>query len=103
MTSEYQRVRRLVSDLRLAGDPENWRKRLAPAQSPPPPAIRHAKRINQHQRRVMHRWKILRNHTAVSADDQELLSDAGRAAAGDCYERDIENFIGTVQLPVTVA
>ena len=100
MTSEYQRVRRLVTKLRQAGDSDTWQQRLSAEHSPPSPSIRHARNIAEpHVRR---RWQILQGATAVSERDQELLCDPSRLADAACYERNIENYIGTLQLPIGV-
>jgi hydroxymethylglutaryl-CoA reductase (NADPH) len=101
MTSEYQRARRRVRALRRTGNVDSWRQRLAPEHSPSPPVIRHARRIIEP--RVRRRWDILRDQTAATQRDQNLLFDARRLPEAACYERNIENFIGTVQLPVGVA
>ncbi len=101
MTSEYQRARQLVSGLRGSGDADSWRQRLAPDHSPIPPIIRHAKRIVEpHVRR---RWDILRSQSGVTQHDQDLLYDSHCLAEAPRYERNIENFIGAVRLPVGVA
>jgi hydroxymethylglutaryl-CoA reductase (NADPH) len=101
MTSEYQRVRRLVSGLRQSGDADTWQRRLSPDHSPPPPSIRHAKQITEPH--LQDRWKILRDQTAVSQRDQQLLCAPGRTSELSCYEGNIENFVGMVQLPIGVA
>ncbi len=43
------------------------------------------------------------NLTSLSEEDRNLLADAQSMAEGEIYKKNIENFIGTVQLPVGLA
>jgi hydroxymethylglutaryl-CoA reductase (NADPH) len=101
MTTEYRRARTLLALLRETTSIEVLRQRLAPDPSPAPPRIRNARRITQPF--VDRRWAILTRHTNASADDQALLMDAATAGQMASYERNIENFAGTVKVPVGIA
>lgn len=49
--------------------------------------------------RVERRWQLLN----AESESRDALVDSQTAAQMDCYQRNIENFIGTVKLPVGLA
>jgi hydroxymethylglutaryl-CoA reductase (NADPH) len=101
MTSELNRIRAIIDQLHQTASAEEWRRRLAPDLAPAPPRIRNARHITDAA--AARRWNILRERTAADADDQSVLLDPDTARQKDLYERNIENFVGTVKLPVGVA
>lgn len=48
---------------------------------------------------VAERWRLL----GASAEQRALLADEATLAGIDCFEHNIENFIGTVKVPVGIA
>jgi hydroxymethylglutaryl-CoA reductase (NADPH) len=101
MVSEYRHARRILDILRGARTVEQWRERLAPKNAKPPPRMRHSRHVTKAA--TGKRWAILREQTMATEDDQNALLDAGTVENGPRFERNIENFVGTVKIPVGVA
>ncbi len=97
MGTNHDRLRRRIEQL-LAGAPAaELSKRLAPRADPPPAHVPKSRGIDPES--VARRWE------ALPADDdvRDALLDPPTAETMQSYERNIENFVGTVKVPVGVA
>jgi hydroxymethylglutaryl-CoA reductase (NADPH) len=101
MTLGIKKARAAIDELLRSMSVAQLRERLSPDFSPAPPRLRNAKHITESA--VLHSWEILTAHTHAAERDRDLLFDPGVRDHMTAYERNIENFIGTVRLPVGVA
>lgn len=76
---------------------EELRQRLAPKHEPPARPLPRNHKLTTDA--VNERWESLQQEPVV----RDQLLDAQTQMQMDCYARNIENFIGTVKLPVGVA
>ncbi len=76
---------------------EQLKQRLRPKHEAPAQNIPRDPRISE--KTVARRWRIL----ALDMSVQQQLLDTQTQAQQDLYQRNIENFIGTVKLPVGIA
>ena len=66
-------------------------------ETPRPPRVPTSARISPAD--LERRWQLLEGHDA----EREILADAQTRATMDSYHGNIENFIGTVKVPVGLA
>ena len=94
MSAPYDKARTHLQ--RIAGDlsPEEIARRLAPKHHAGPPKVPGATQTGPDV--VAKRWALL-PHAAAGRDQ---VADAASLAAHEAFARNIENFIGTVKLPV---
>ena len=78
-------------------DVEAVAKRLRPTNVPPATRVRGGARLTPEA--VAKRWSLLK----ASSQARETLADPETLAGMECYERHIENFIGTVKVPLGLA
>jgi len=96
MSTNYRRVLEFVRQ----GLPlwtRDDRRRLRPRHDPAPPGVPGASAADS--RTVDLRWQL----PGMPAEARELLDDRPSCDLGDIYTRNIENFIGTVKVPVGLA
>src|SRR5687767_6757165 len=96
MSTNYRRVLEFVRQglpLRTNDD----LRRLRPGHDPAPPGVPGASAADS--RTVDLRWQL----PGMPAEARELLDDRPWCDLGDIYSRNIENFIGTVKVPVGLA
>jgi len=97
MAINYQKTATYLFDLvEKSGVPELIR-RLGPKQEPLPRRMPGHEHITSEA--VEQRWDILSPHTAARAE----LLESHTLAQMQAYQHNIENFIGTVKLPVGIA
>lgn len=72
-------------------------RRLQPNQAPPGPRVPGGARLTREA--VEKRWALLK----ASEGPKTLLADAHTIATMEAYQNNIENFIGTVKVPVGLA
>ena len=93
MATEFNRLQKYL-DYSFQ-DEEDWKLHLGHIQSPLPPPVPRgvgAEAIDE-------RWKIF----PVNGQTRAELADDHTMQRAECYRRNIENFIGTVKVPVGVA
>jgi hydroxymethylglutaryl-CoA reductase (NADPH) len=76
---------------------EELAQQLATKYTEPPPKVSGGSRMTPAA--VLRRWQMLQ----AAAETQAVLADAQTLDQMECYRRNIENFIGTVKLPVGIA
>ena len=75
--------------------------RLTPKSHAPGPRLRHRPELTEDIVRA--NWKTLKAHTALDENDEAVLCDDDTLAEIKAFERNIENCVGTVKIPVGVA
>lgn len=101
MPVNREKIQNLIERLMANVPLEQIAQRLAPKHGEAKPRLRHSKTLNKET--IENHWKILRDHTELSEDDQSILADSSSLEHIDAYAKNIENCIGTVKLPVGVA
>jgi hydroxymethylglutaryl-CoA reductase (NADPH) len=86
-----------LNDVARSLSNEELARRLSPKTHPAPPRI--AGSANVDDTVIEKRWKTL-SHAASA---RPYLADAATIGAAESYARNIENFVGTVKVPVGVA
>jgi hydroxymethylglutaryl-CoA reductase (NADPH) len=94
---DYRKTATSLFDLVAKNGPLELSRRLGPRQDPLPPKMPGHEHITEEA--VERRWEILSSDAEVRA---EVLEPHTRAQM-DAYQHNIENFIGTVKLPVGIA
>ena len=99
MTTDYQHINRYANGIFEIHSQEELRQRLDPKQTEPGPRMPGGSQITREN--LEQRWQILPDLPLESSRDN--LVDPQTLANMECYQRNIENFIGTVKVPVGVA
>lgn len=97
MTTHYRRVVHHLEQVLTEYDPEALAQRLAPKLGQPAPKLLTGSRINRET--LARRWRLL----AASPESYEALVDPQTLDQMALYKHNIENFIGTVKVPVGLA
>ncbi|MBI4527116.1 MAG: hydroxymethylglutaryl-CoA reductase [Deltaproteobacteria bacterium] len=97
MSANYQHARSYLDRLLRDHSLEELRQRLAPSFDNPSPKVPGGCRPNMEN--LQQRWQLLR----VSPGSRESLADSETLAQLERYRNHIENFIGSVKLPVGLA
>jgi hydroxymethylglutaryl-CoA reductase (NADPH) len=97
MPQPSESVRRHLQGVLAGTSVEEARRRLRPRAHPLPPKVPGASVVARHA--VEKRWRLLQ----AGATAQGALYDAESAERGEAYARSIENYIGTVKVPVGLA
>jgi hydroxymethylglutaryl-CoA reductase (NADPH) len=97
MPTSHTIGRSLLEDLLEGGDLAAAAARLQPDSSPLPPRVPGASLT--HPDAVEKRWRLLAGREAA----KEALFDSTTAVAHERYARNIENFIGSVKVPLGLA
>lgn len=101
MTAESKKVRARIKDARQERSTTELRKAMTTDFSAASPRMRNAAHISRAA--VARRWDILHEQTPADPADREALLDACDVVRMPAYGRNIENFVGTVKVPVGVA
>jgi hydroxymethylglutaryl-CoA reductase (NADPH) len=99
MTTDYHRASSYIERVFSARSQAELEPQLAPKLDNPAPKVPGGSRINQETLR--RRWQLLAG--TASPESQEALVDPQTLAQMAGYRRNIENFIGTVKVPVGLA
>jgi len=97
MSTQQRRAQEYLERIFQSQDLETLQQRLQPKTDDPAPSIPRDPRITE--KAVAKRWQVL----GVSTSVHEQLLDSQTDSQKDVYQRNIENFIGTVKLPVGIA
>ncbi len=100
MTAESRKVRARIKDTLQDRSIPDLRKAIAPDFSRTPPRIRNAASITSAA--VGRRWDILHAETQADLADRNALLDACDLVHMPAYGANIENFVGTVKVPLGV-
>jgi hydroxymethylglutaryl-CoA reductase (NADPH) len=95
MTTDFNRLQKYLDYLVEVHDESDWKTRLRPKASPLPPPVPQG----FDEDGVAARWDTL----AVSEETRRHVADSDSLAGMEAYRRNIENFVGTVKVPVGVA
>lgn len=95
MSTAYRRAIQYVEQLLREADANELARRLAPRHDPLPPPVPGGSLVTP--KAIAQRWALL----DLSAESRAALDEG--PASPDIYRHNIENFIGTVKLPVGLA
>jgi hydroxymethylglutaryl-CoA reductase (NADPH) len=97
VSRDYRHVTNYLEDQLRSHSREELLRQLAPKQTEQPPKVPGGAVISEE---VLHRrWQLLQ----ISDDGRENLLDPQTRAQAERYKRNIENFIGTVKVPIGIA
>lgn len=95
MSTDFDRLKHYLEYLVEVHEESDWKTRLRPKAGELPPSLPRG-----HDRdAVSARWDVLKN----GAETRDALADPASLDAIDLFRRSIENFVGTVKVPVGVA
>ena len=97
MSAPQKDARNHIERLTVGMPPEEIERRLAPKFNPAPPRVPGATRTGREV--VAKRWALLPH----AEERRAIVADPAALAEHAAYERNIENFIGTVKVPVGLA
>jgi len=97
MSIDHRHARDYLGRLLQEHTQEELARRLAPKHGPPAPRIPGGALISPDA--LDRRWRLLKEHP----EGRQALLDPQTAAQMPSYQRNIENFIGTVKVPVGLA
>ncbi|MDX2212745.1 MAG: hydroxymethylglutaryl-CoA reductase, partial [Oculatellaceae cyanobacterium bins.114] len=97
MSTHYRHASTYLEQLLRSHPVEELEERLQPKLTSPVTKMPGGSRLTPEA--IARRWQVLN----VSSDDQAAVCDPQTLAQAECYCRNIENFIGTVKLPVGIA
>jgi hydroxymethylglutaryl-CoA reductase (NADPH) len=96
MAIHYRRISEYLRSA-FAGRTLDETRRLSPRHDPPPPHVPGGSGITETS--VVERWAL----PGLPTSSRDLLADARTMDEREAYQRNIENFIGTVKIPVGLA
>jgi hydroxymethylglutaryl-CoA reductase (NADPH) len=97
MTIDHRSASATLAELLRTHTPEELLAKLAPTGAPAAPRVPRAPGVSEDD--VAKRWALLPDRDSARA----VLLDETSAATAAAYARNIENFIGTVRIPVGLA
>jgi len=97
LSTDRRHAQEFLQRLLSAGSPEEFTRQLAPRDDPPPPKVPGGSAISDEA--LNRRWELVPH----AASAREQLLDAHTDAQKDSYKRNVENFIGTVKVPIGLA
>jgi hydroxymethylglutaryl-CoA reductase (NADPH) len=97
MTIDHKSASATLADLLRQRSPDALRASLAPSHAPLPPRVPGGADLSPGA--LDRRWEVMPNEQVA----RPVLLDDATAASADGYARNIENFLGTVKVPVGVA
>jgi len=100
MPASHDRARNHLQSIATGLSPEETARRLAPKLHSSPPRVPLATQTSEAV--VEKRWALLPHLAATSTARQEI-ADADSLARHETFARNIENFIGTIKMPVGLA
>ena len=95
MATDFNRLQKYLECLDDVHDEVDWKTRLRPKDGALPPTLPRGHEIET----VSARWDVL----PVGDDAKAHVADPESLAANELVRRNIENYIGTVKVPVGVA
>lgn len=95
MTTDLNRVKKYLEYLIDVHDESSWKTRLRPRTGELPPSVPRGRDEDA----VEARWKTL----GVPEEVRTEIADADSIARREVFDKNVENFIGTVKVPVGVA
>lgn len=101
MAVNREKIQNLIERLMANVPLEKVAEQLKPKHGEAKPRLKHSKTLDKHCIEI--HWKLLRSHTALSAEDQHICADASSLEYIEAFSKNIENCVGTVKLPVGVA
>jgi hydroxymethylglutaryl-CoA reductase (NADPH) len=96
VSTDHRHIGQRVESLLRDQSQEELTRRLAPKLPDPAPKVPGGARVSQQI--LDDRWQLVRN-----PDGRAHLLDPQTAAQTECYQHNVENFIGTVKVPVGLA
>ena len=97
MTIDHRSASATLAELLRTHTPEGLLAKLAPKREPGAPRVPRAPGVAEED--VSKRWELLHDRDSARA----VLLDETSAATAAAYARNIENYIGTVRVPVGLA
>jgi hydroxymethylglutaryl-CoA reductase (NADPH) len=97
MTIDHRSASSSIENLLRAHSPDELLRRLAPRRDARPPRPLGGASVAAED--VEKRWELFADHESARA----VLYDTATAETSDAYARNIENFVGTVKVPVGIA
>lgn len=97
MSTHYRQASHHLEQLLKLGNLQQLEQRLQPKVPETPPKIPGGSRMTPEA--IAKRWQLLK----TSPEAQGAIADPITIGHMDCYRRNIENFIGTVKIPVGIA
>jgi hydroxymethylglutaryl-CoA reductase (NADPH) len=97
MPEDYRRGSELIGRMLAEHTLEELGQILAPKTGNLPPRVRNSSRVDPQW--IERRWELL----SASEDARKALVDEQALADAPLFQRNIENFIGTVKVPVGIA
>lgn len=105
MSTDHRHADEFLKRVLRERSPEELKGQLAPDVSPHKPRMPGSSRLKPST--VERRWRVLGGHSGATDESIEAargnILDPLTAAQMECYEHNIENFIGAVRLPLGVA
>ncbi|MFM8454913.1 MAG: hydroxymethylglutaryl-CoA reductase [Gammaproteobacteria bacterium] len=101
MPIHKEKITGFLERLSVNLDSEQLEKRLAPKHGEFKPRLRHSKTLDKNS--IEKHWKILREQTDLTEEDQAILADGDSLEQIEAYSKNIENCIGTIKLPLGIA
>jgi len=102
MASAFEAARRMIAAMLETRTKEDIARQQQPdADSPPKPWIRTVRGLDKAFTAAA--WRTLLKHSGAGEADKEALLDAAAERDLESYEQNIENYIGTIRVPVGVA
>jgi len=95
MSTDFNRLQKYLDYLQEVHDESDWKTRLGPKKSPLPPPI--PRGFNAEA--LDARWETL----SINNGTRREIADLHTLSKAESYKNNIENFIGTVKVPVGVA
>jgi hydroxymethylglutaryl-CoA reductase (NADPH) len=97
MPENYRRGSELINRMLAAHTVEELGRKLSPKSGDLPPRVRNSGRVDSQW--IDRRWELL----PVGEEARKALVDEQTLADADRYLHNVENFIGTVKVPVGIA
>ncbi len=95
MTTDFNRLQKYLDYLEEIHEEADWKTRLAPKTGALPPSVPRGDDTEA----LEARWKIL----SVGESAKQEIADPQTLAKAESYKHNIENFIGTVKVPIGLA
>lgn len=101
MPVDYRHARNYLANLLQQGEEQELAARLNPSAAAPAPKVPGGAAITPEA--IERRWSVINLAAERKAELRHQLADPETLAHRERYQRNIENFIGTVKLPVGLA
>lgn len=97
MSADYRHASSFLDAMLRTRDSEALSRQLAPKKGSAPPSVPGGSRVTSAV--IEQRWQLL----SAAAAGRDLLLDPQTQSQAEAYQHNIENFIGTVKVPVGIA